>query len=91
MTAPWSAGLIVAVIADVLGCNPERVRAATALYELPGFDSLAVVTILTRLEDALGAEIPAEWIVPEAFASVGALAGLLEAAAVTASGAGGRP
>jgi acyl carrier protein len=91
MTGVRPAGAIVAVIADVLGCDPGQVRAATALYDLPGFDSLALVTILTRLEDALGVEVPAEQIVPEAFDSVGTLAGLLETAAVTAGGRGGTP
>lgn len=81
---------IAAVIADVLCCDPEQVRAAAALYDLPGFDSLALVAILDRLEDALGTEIPAEWIVPEAFATVSALAMLIEAAAADASGARGR-
>jgi acyl carrier protein len=91
MTAALPIGHIVAVIADVLRRDPEHIDADTVLYDLPGFDSLALVTILARLEDALGAEIPAEWIVPEAFASVGALASLLEAAAGVASGAGDRP
>lgn len=91
MTAALPVGHVVTVIADVLRCDPEQIDAATALYDLPGFDSVMLVTILARLEDALGAEIPAEWIVPEAFASAGALAGLLEAAAAVASGAGDLP
>lgn len=91
MTAVLPSGRIVAVIASVLGCDPEQVRAATALYELPGFDSVALVEILGRLEDSLGAEIPAEWIVPEAFTTVDALTGLLDAVAGVASGAGERP
>jgi acyl carrier protein len=91
MTLALQRGQIAAVVADVLGCEPEQVQAATALYELPGFDSLALVTILDRLEGALGAEIPAEWIVPEAFTSVGALAGLLDAAAGAVSSAGDPP
>jgi acyl carrier protein len=91
MTAALPSGRIAAVIAGVLGCGPEQVQAATALYELPGFDSIALVTILGRLEDTLGTEIPAEWIVPEAFTSVSALAALLDAAAGVASGAGDRP
>ncbi len=91
MTAALPIGRIIAVIAGVLRCDPEQIHATTVLYDLPGFDSLALVTILARLEDALGAEIPAEWIIPEAFASTGALAGLLEAAAGVASAAGNRP
>jgi len=91
MTGALPSGRIVEVIAGVLGCDQGQVQVATALYELPGFDSVALVEILGRLEDALGAEIPAEWIVPEAFTSVDALAGLLDAAAGVASGAGDRP
>jgi acyl carrier protein len=90
MTAALRSGRVVAVIAGVLGCDPAAIQAATALYELPGFDSVALVTILGRLEDELGAEIPAEWIVPEAFTSIGALTGLLDAAAGVVGG-GDRP
>jgi len=88
MTTALARGQVAAVIAGVLGCEPERVGAATALYELPGFDSVTLVTILDRLEDALGAEIPAEWIVPEAFTTVSALAELLDAAAGDDEGGG---
>lgn len=80
MTAALARGRIATVVASVLGCGPQQVYDSTALYELPGFDSVALVTILERLEDALGTEIPAEWIVPEAFATLDSLAGLLEAA-----------
>jgi acyl carrier protein len=81
---------VIAVITSVLGCARAQVRAAAALYDLPGFDSVALMTIVERLESDLGTEIPAEWIVPEAFTSVGSLAALLEAAAARPGVAGGR-
>ena len=81
---------VVAVVTGVLGCTQAQVRAAAALYDLPGFDSVMLMTIVERLERDLGTEIPAEWIVPEAFASVGSLAGLLEAAARLPDATGGR-
>lgn len=47
-----------AVLADVLGLDPARVRAfteATPLFgALPEFDSLAVAGLLTELEERLG-------------------------------------
>jgi acyl carrier protein len=72
---------VIAVITSVLGCPEAQVRAAGALYDLPGFDSVALMTIVERLEHDLGTEIPAEWIVPEAFTSVTSLAALLKEAA----------
>lgn len=47
-----------AVLADILGLDPERVAAfdeATPLFgALPEFDSLAVAGLLTELEERLG-------------------------------------
>ena len=40
---------------------------STCLYDLPGFDSLAVVSILEALEEASGIEMDPALIVPESF------------------------
>jgi acyl carrier protein len=60
----------------VLGLPRPAVEAATTLFELPGFDSLAIVAILDRLENGLRVEVEPELIVPEAFESLDTLARL---------------
>ncbi|MEV6445511.1 acyl carrier protein [Amycolatopsis sp. NPDC051716] len=67
-------------VADVLGVPATDVLSADSLFDLPGFDSIAIVSVLERLEDDLGVEVPAERIVPEAFESLPALRSLLAAA-----------
>jgi acyl carrier protein len=70
-------GLVAARFAEVLGVSPETARDAPSLFDLPGFDSIAVVAVLERLEDELGMEVPAQLIVPETFESVAALTKIL--------------
>lgn len=72
-------GRVVEAVADALGVPPPAITAAPTLFDLPGFDSLTVVAILSRLEDELGTEIPPDAIVPEAFESLGALIALFRA------------
>jgi acyl carrier protein len=67
----------VEAVADVVRVPPAEVTGARSLFDLPGFDSLAVVAVLERLESALGVEVPPELIVPEAFESITALSSLL--------------
>ena len=67
----------VQAVADVLGVTATAVIEASSFFDLPGFDSLAVVAVLEQLESGLGIEVPPELIVPEAFDSVAALTGLL--------------
>ena len=67
---------VLRAVAAALGVPPDAIVAAPTLFDLPGFDSLAVVTILSRLEDEFGAEVPPDAIVPEAFESLGALTAL---------------
>lgn len=67
----------IEAVAQVLRVPPAAVTGAPSLFDLPGFDSLAVVAVLERLESALGVEVPAELIVPEAFESITALSSLL--------------
>lgn len=74
-------------VAAVLGIAPETVTAAASLFDLPGFDSFAIVTLLERLEAELDCEVPPERIVPEAFDSLDSLTALLaDATAVETSG-----
>jgi acyl carrier protein len=42
---------------------------SSSLLDLPGCDSLAIATLVERLEDELRREIPPELIVPETFAT----------------------
>ncbi len=74
-------GLVVHVVADALGVQPQEIVTAPTLFDVPGFDSLTVLTILSRLEAELGAEIPPDAIVPEAFESLPALIALFQGAA----------
>jgi acyl carrier protein len=68
---------VIQAVADVLGVPQAAVTGAASLFDLPGFDSLAVVSVLERLESGLSVEVPPELIVPEAFDSLAALTGLL--------------
>jgi acyl carrier protein len=96
VSAPGPAHLrqrAVLAVATVLGISPMVVTSAGSLFDLPGFDSLAVVAVLDRIEADLGTEVPPEAIVPEAFESIGALAALLSqalASAPAAARSGGR-
>jgi len=67
----------VQAVAAVLGMPPAVVASSGSLFDLPGFDSIAVVAVLERLESGLGTEVPPELIVPEAFDSIGTLTDLL--------------
>ena len=57
------------------GSRPE-VRSGVSILDLPGFDSIAAVEVLERLETELDVEVPPELIVPEAFESLDSLAEL---------------
>ncbi|MFB0840128.1 acyl carrier protein [Arthrobacter sp. E44] len=57
-------------VSSVLGLDPTHVAEATALIELPGFDSIAIMAILDRIEDNTGIELPGELIVPDTFESL---------------------
>lgn len=70
---------VVQAVAKALGVPPDAIVAAPTLFDLPGFDSLTVVAILSRLEDEFGTEVPPDAIVPEAFESLGALTALFRA------------
>ena len=66
-----------ALLADVLGLGAERAAALTeysGLFgELPEFDSMAVATVLTEMEDRLGIIIDDDEIDGEIFETYGNL------------------
>lgn len=65
------------VLRDVLGISAERVAAfgpATGLFgALPEFDSIAVMNVLTELEDRLGILIEDDEVDGDMLATFGAL------------------
>lgn len=66
-----------ALLADILGLGEERAAALTpdsGLFgELPEFDSMAVATVLTEMEDRLGIIIEDDEIEGEIFETYGKL------------------
>lgn len=66
-----------ALLADVLGLGADRAAALTkesGLFgELPEFDSMAVATVLTEMEDRLGILIDDDEIDGEIFETYGSL------------------
>ena len=66
-----------ALLADVLGLGDERAAALTedsGLFgELPEFDSMAVATVLTEMEDRFGFLIDDEDIDGDTFETFGSL------------------
>jgi acyl carrier protein len=71
---------VVDTVAGTLRIDARVVAATPTLFDLAGFDSLAIVAILERLEDDLGIEVPPERILPETFASIDALCDLIAGA-----------
>lgn len=66
-----------ALLADVLGLGEDRAAALTAdsglFGELPEFDSMAVATVLTEMEDRLGILIDDDEVDGEIFETYGHL------------------
>ena len=77
--------LVVDTVAGTLRIDARSVTATPTLFDLAGFDSLAIVAILDRLEDDLRVEVPPERILPEAFASIDSLCELIASAEPIAS------
>jgi acyl carrier protein len=70
--------LVLKVLRSVLG-EDTGLTSATSLFDVPGFDSLALAALVEGLEDALGLTLPDELIVPESFATpAGIAANLIE-------------
>lgn len=58
-----------------LGDRAERLTADSGLLgSIPEFDSMAVVTVITSLEDSLGITVDDDELSAEVFATVGSLA-----------------
>ena len=67
---------IYAILADVLGLDRSRIRlnAGTALLgQLPEFDSMAVVAILTAIEDQFGITVNDDEVDASIFETAGSL------------------
>lgn len=80
MTTPSSAALDVELrdlLQDILGLSPERANALSSesglFGELPEFDSMAVATVLTEMEDRLGIQIDDDEVEGEIFETFGNL------------------
>lgn len=72
---------IINIVRDVLvlGDRADEFDAATVLIgAIPEFDSMAVVSIITALEEEYGCAFDDDEITAEVFESVGSLAKLIE-------------
>lgn len=71
-----------AILVDLLGLDATRVAAfdsATGLFgDLPEFDSMAVATLLTAIEDQFGFVIDDDDLEPEMLETYGALLAFIE-------------
>jgi acyl carrier protein len=67
---------VTTAIAEYLRVPVITVQSSAALLDLPGFDSIAVVAVLERLEETFDVEVAPELVVPEAFESLGTLTDL---------------
>jgi acyl carrier protein len=62
-----------------LGNRVEQIDAATPLFgSIPEFDSMAVVNVITAIEDRFGITIEDDEITAEIFDTVGSLASFIE-------------
>lgn len=62
-----------------LGSKADALSAASPLFgAVPEFDSMAVVTVVTMLEDELGITIDDDELSADVFATVGSLAEFVE-------------
>jgi acyl carrier protein len=81
-----ASALVLEVLADLLGDGADEgdpvIGPETDLFALPGFDSLALVELVERLEARVGALFDAGEIVPEAFESPARIAARLVAPAL---------
>ena len=66
--------LVIATVQAVLHDTTVPIHETTSLQDLKGFDSLAVVGLIERLEDQLGIELDPALILPETFANPSTIA-----------------
>lgn len=72
---------IASLLTETLNLGPRGAQLTAEsplLGSLPEFDSMAVVTVVTQLEEQFGLEFDDEDITAESFATLGALAQLVE-------------
>ncbi|MGN9910035.1 phosphopantetheine-binding protein [Phytohabitans sp. LJ34] len=69
------AAYVAAVVSGRLG---RPVSADEPLLDQPGFDSLAIVAVVDRIERELDLELEPELLVPETFTTAGTLAAAVE-------------
>jgi acyl carrier protein len=73
---------VVDTLVGVLGIDPESLDASTPLFgSMPEFDSLAIVEVISILEDRFGFEMDEADITLDVFGTVGSLASYLDARA----------
>jgi acyl carrier protein len=73
---------VINTLVDVLGVDPESLDASTPLFgSMPEFDSLAIVEVISILEDRFGFEMDESDISLDVFGTVGSLASYLDARA----------
>ena len=65
------------VVGAVLGVGPAAIRPDDDLFDQLGYDSLAVVQVLEKVEQIFGVEVPGECLVVEQFHSVESIAALV--------------
>lgn len=73
MRTPTPEAVVESVLRSVLG-EEVRLSADTRLFQLAGFDSLALAAVVEGLEAELGVALPDELITPEAFETPAAIA-----------------
>ncbi|ARU56183.1 acyl carrier protein [Oleiphilus messinensis] len=70
---------VKAVLSDVLGVDASGFDESTVLLgAIPEFDSMAVVSIITALEDNLGIFVEDDEISAETFETLGALSSFVQ-------------
>jgi acyl carrier protein len=67
-------GVVLDAVRESLGEHGDGVGERTPLLDLPGFDSMAIATVVERVEDRTGVEVDPDALVPETFSSVRTLA-----------------
>ncbi len=73
---------VINTLVDVLGVDPASLDASTPLFgSMPEFDSLAIVEVISILEDRFGFEMDESDISLDVFGTVGSLASYLGARA----------
>lgn len=79
LTTTQTTRALAEVLAEILGGGAERYTSDTELFgSLPELDSLALVELITVIEDRFDLEIDEEDITAEVFGTVDSLAGYID-------------